>query len=216
MALDYRMQAGSVRVVAGRRRLQLSVRFAASHSVASRACASQHQLSWIADVGEQSSHLGEAAAVTLQRSRKRPSASMACELHRTQLPHHRTLSPRLGFEGSYRRRFTCHDEDLSRGVQKFGRELLVGGHRRAVAALALDGELLQALREAALDRELPARVRSYASTSRRRRVDGVEATSGDVDTAARESICDHGRGRPAIPRCRFRPSRPRRAPPAPS
>ena len=29
------------------------------------------------------------------------------------------------------------------------------GHRRAVAALALDGELLQALREAALDRELP-------------------------------------------------------------
>ena len=43
----------------------------------------------------------------------------------------------------------------SRGVQEFGRELLVGRHRRPVAALALDGQLLQALREAALDRELP-------------------------------------------------------------
>ena len=116
----------------------------------------------------------------------------------------------------------CHDKHLSRGVQEFGRELLVGGHRRPVAALALDGQLLQALREAALDRQLPACVRSYASTRRRRRVDGVEATSGDVDASLRVTPCNkrhetmEDAARRAIHEYQSRPSRPRRALPAPS
>ena len=67
---------------------------------------------------------------------------------------------------------------------------LLGG---ALAALALVGELRQALLQAALDGRLPVCVRCYVDTSRRRRVDGVEATSCAVDAAARESICDHGR-----------------------
>ena len=70
-----------------------------------------------------------------------------------------------------------HLEDLARRGQELGAKLLVGGGRRALAPLALLRHLLQALREAAVDRRLPARVRSHASTRRRRRVDGVEATS---------------------------------------
>ena len=70
-----------------------------------------------------------------------------------------------------------HLEDLARRGQELGAKLLVGGGRRALSPLALLRHLLQALREAAVDRRLPARVRSYASTRRQRRVDDVEATS---------------------------------------
>ena len=48
-----------------------------------------------------------------------------------------------------------HLEDLARRGQELGAELLVGGGRRALAALALLRHLLQALREAAVDRRLP-------------------------------------------------------------
>ena len=86
-----------------------------------------------------------------------------------------------------------HREYLSGRVQKLETELFIGFLGRALAALALLGELREALLQAALDGGFPVCVRSYASTSRRRRVDGVEATSCAVDAAARESICDHGR-----------------------
>ena len=45
--------------------------------------------------------------------------------------------------------------DLARRGQELSAELLVGGGRRALAALALVGELLEALLEAAVDRLLP-------------------------------------------------------------
>ena len=76
-----------------------------------------------------------------------------------------------------------HREYLSGGVQKLETELFVGLLGGALAALALVGELLQALLQAALDGRLPVCVRSYASTSRRRRVDGVAATSDAVDAS---------------------------------
>ena len=107
-------------------------------------------------------------------------------------------------------------------VQKLETELFIGFLGGALAALALVGELLQALLQAALDGRLPVCVRSYASTSRRRRVDGVEATSGDVDASLRVTPC-HKRhetvedaARRAIHEYLSRPSRPRRALPAPS
>ena len=48
-----------------------------------------------------------------------------------------------------------HLEDLARRSQELSAELLVGGGRRALAPLALVGELLEALLEAAVDRLLP-------------------------------------------------------------
>ena len=48
-----------------------------------------------------------------------------------------------------------HDEHVPGGVQKARAELLVGGGRGALAPLALVGELLEALLEAAVDRLLP-------------------------------------------------------------
>ena len=48
-----------------------------------------------------------------------------------------------------------HDEHVPGGVQKARAELLVGGGGRALAPLALVGELLEALLEAAVDRLLP-------------------------------------------------------------
>ena len=76
-----------------------------------------------------------------------------------------------------------HLEASASRVEELGAEFGIVAEGCPLAALALDGELLQALREAALDRELPACVRSYASTRRRRRVDGVEAASGAVDVS---------------------------------
>ncbi len=167
---------------------------------------------------------GRCANITLELPRQ-SQASRACPTRRRrsfEIPLARPASGAVGY-ASMSPRATARFSRRARRirtpgarVQKLETELFVGLLGGALAALALVGELRQALLQAALDGRLPVCVRSYASTSRRRRVDGVEATSGDVDTAARESICDHGRGRPAIPRCRFRPSRPRRAPPAPS
>ena len=68
-----------------------------------------------------------------------------------------------------------HLEASASRVEELGAEFGIVAEGRPLAALALDGELLQALREALVDGRLPARVRSYAST-RRRRVDG-----GDCD-----------------------------------
>ena len=51
--------------------------------------------------------------------------------------------------------FVDHHEDLARGEQEFGRKGLVLRGRGALAALALVGELLEALLEAAVDRLLP-------------------------------------------------------------
>ena len=48
-----------------------------------------------------------------------------------------------------------HHEDLARGEQEFGRKGLVLRGRGALAALALVGELLEALRQAPADRLLP-------------------------------------------------------------
>ena len=48
-----------------------------------------------------------------------------------------------------------HHEDLARGEQELGRKGLVLGRRGALAALALVGELLEALRQAPADRLLP-------------------------------------------------------------
>ena len=48
-----------------------------------------------------------------------------------------------------------HLENLARRGQELGAELLVGRRRRALAPLALLRHLLQALREAAVDRRLP-------------------------------------------------------------
>ena len=48
-----------------------------------------------------------------------------------------------------------HHEDLPRGEQEFGRKGLVLRGRGALAALALVGELLEALRQAPADRLLP-------------------------------------------------------------
>ena len=48
-----------------------------------------------------------------------------------------------------------HDEHVSGGVEEARAELLVGGGGRALAPLALVGELLEALLEAAVDRLLP-------------------------------------------------------------
>ena len=76
---------------------------------------------------------------------------------------HRTLSPQLGFEGSYRRRPRAM-MNLSRGVQKFGRELLVGGPPRGRARV--DDELLEALREG---RGSPAPLMNVYRPSRPRR-----------------------------------------------
>ncbi len=50
-----------------------------------------------------------------------------------------------------------HLKALAGRVQKFVAELGVGLLRRALAPLALGGELLEALREAAGDRLIPAR-----------------------------------------------------------
>ena len=68
-----------------------------------------------------------------------------------------------------------HLEASASRVEELGAEFGIVAEGRPLAALALDGELLQALRQALVDGRLPARVRSYAST-RRRRVDG-----GDCD-----------------------------------
>ena len=100
-------------------------------------------------------------------------------------------------------------------VQKLETELFIGFLGGALAALALVGELLQALLQAALDGGFPVCVRSYASTSRRRRVDGVEATvrrgrRGRRDEPQRDAA------RRATPRRRFRPTRRHPGPPAPS
>ena len=51
--------------------------------------------------------------------------------------------------------FVDHHEDLARGEQEFGRKGLVLRGRGALAALALVGELLEALRQAPADRLLP-------------------------------------------------------------
>ena len=48
-----------------------------------------------------------------------------------------------------------HHEDLARGEQEFGRKGLVLRGRGPLAALALVGELLEALRQAPADRLLP-------------------------------------------------------------
>ena len=69
-----------------------------------------------------------------------------------------------------------HLEASASRVEELGAEFGIVAEGRPLAALALDGELLQALRQALVDGRLPARVRSYASTRRRRRVDG-----GDCD-----------------------------------
>ena len=69
-----------------------------------------------------------------------------------------------------------HLEASASRVKELGAEFGIVAEGRPLAALALDGELLQALRQALVDGRLPARVRSYASTRRRRRVDG-----GDCD-----------------------------------
>ena len=100
--------------------------------------------------------------------------------------------------------------DLARGVQKLGAELLVGGGRGARRAGALVGHLLQPLREAPVDRRLPARVRGRASTRRRRRVDGVEATSEERHETMEDAA------RRATRRRRARRSRPCRGSPATS
>ena len=100
--------------------------------------------------------------------------------------------------------------DLARGVQKLGAEFLVGGGRGARRAGALVGHLLQPLREAPVDRRLPARVRSRASTRRRRRVDGVEATSEERHETMEDAA------RRATRRRRARRSRPCRGSPATS
>ena len=69
-----------------------------------------------------------------------------------------------------------HLEALAGRVQELVAELGVGLLRRALAPLALGGELLEALREAAGDGFVPARVRSHASP-RRQGVDGVDGES---------------------------------------
>ena len=48
-----------------------------------------------------------------------------------------------------------HLERLAREAQKLGGKLLVGGGARALAALALLLEVLEALGQAAVDRRLP-------------------------------------------------------------
>ena len=115
-----------------------------------------------------------------------------------------------------------HRKYLSGRVQKLETELFIGFLGRALAALALLGELREALLQAALDGGFPVCVRSYASTSRRRRVDGVEATSDAVDASLRVTPCHERHGiikdaaKRAIPQCQFPPSRPHQAPPTPS
>ena len=69
-----------------------------------------------------------------------------------------------------------HLENFTSRGQELSAELLVGRCRRALAPLALGSELLEALREAAGDGFVPARVRSHASP-RRQGVDGVDGES---------------------------------------
>ena len=57
-----------------------------------------------------------------------------------------------------------HLERLAREAQKLGGELFVRRGARALAALALLLEVLEALREAAVDRRLPVCVRCYVDT----------------------------------------------------
>ena len=57
-----------------------------------------------------------------------------------------------------------HLERLAREAQKFGGELFVGRGARALAALALLLEVLEALGQAAVDRRLPVCVRCYFDT----------------------------------------------------
>ena len=83
-------------------------------------------------------------------------------------------------------------------VQKLETELFVGLLGGALAALALVGELRQALLQAALDGRLPVCVRSYASTSRRRRRRHAPSTR------PRESLesITHAATEPSHPRTR--------------